>query len=232
MISATNLRESAGFRRQRPLVLEVRDELERLILEGEVPGGERLNEHSLAAQMGVSRAPVREAARSLERDGLVTTVAKKGVFVRKLSVEGALEIYDLRAMLAGMLCARVAKRRDPEVIASLRAHVARMSEAIGARNEDAYFAENLAFHDWIAEAADTKRTAGLYIALGKEARLFRHRILTGQQSLRISNAEHELIVTAIESGNVDAARDAGSMHHLNGKARLLDLQKRSSAETA
>ncbi|WP_158221897.1 GntR family transcriptional regulator [Actibacterium pelagium] len=232
MISTPKQHEFTGFKRRRPLVLEVRDELERMILEGEVPGGERLNEHTLAAQMGVSRAPVREAARSLERDGLVTTVAKKGVFVRKLSVKDALELYDLRAMLAGILCACVARRCGADAGAALRAQVESMSEAIEARDEESYFAQNLAFHDWIAEAADTKRTAALYIALGKEVRLFRHRVLTGQDSLRVSNLEHERIVTAIEMGDVEAAREAGSVHHLNGKARLLDLMGGSPEETA
>ncbi len=64
---------------------------------------------TLAEQLGVSRGPVREAARSLERRGLVTAVANQGVFVRKLSIDEALELYDLRAMIAGYLCARVAE---------------------------------------------------------------------------------------------------------------------------
>jgi DNA-binding GntR family transcriptional regulator len=231
MEDVTNICETARFKRPRPLVLEVRDELERMILAGEVPGGERLNEHSLAAQMGVSRAPVREAARSLERDGLVTTVAKRGVFVRKLSIEDALELYDLRAMLAGCLCARVAQTCDADIVAALRAQLMRMSDAIEDRDEEAYFTENLAFHNIIADAADTRRTAALYVALGKEVRLFRHRVLSGDEALRRSNTDHRSIVAAIERGDAEAARQAGSEHHLNGKARLLTLSDGNPVET-
>ncbi len=218
--------DSAGFKRQRPLVLEVRDELERMILGGEVAAGERLNEHRLAEQMGVSRAPVRDAARSLEREGLVTAVANQGVFVRKLSVEDAVELYDLRAMIAGHLCARAAEQGDPRAKASLRAQVTAMAHAIEADDEQAYFTENLAFHDQIAEAADSQRAAELYLALGKEVRLLRLRVLTGREALCLSNAEHDRLVAAIERSDVAAARHEGSQHHLNGKARLLELIKK------
>ncbi|MFT5364248.1 MAG: DNA-binding GntR family transcriptional regulator [Dinoroseobacter sp.] len=214
--------EHFGVRRQQPLVLEVRDELERIILCGEVPAGERLNEHSLAAQMGVSRGPVREAARSLERDGLVTTIANQGVFVRKLSIEDALELYDVRAVLAGHLCGRAAENASQATRDDLRARVTRMAEAIVVEDEATYFSENLAFHDRIAESAETRRAAAHYIALGKEVRLFRLLVLSGNTSLVASNAEHDRIVSAIERGDVGEAQKEGQAHHIKGKERLLD----------
>jgi len=209
------------LKRQKPLVLEVRDELERMILGGEVPAGERLNEQTLAALRGVSRAPVREAARSLEKDGLVTTVANKGVFVRKLTLEDALELYELRAMVFGYLCARVAATADDKALAELRASVSRMAESAARKDESAYFTENLAFHDKIATAANSNRVADLYLGLCKEVRLMRLRVLSGPLALEVSNQEHDAIVRAIESGDIKAASRAGSQHHLNGKQRLL-----------
>jgi len=214
--------ESRGVRRQRPLVLEVRDELERIILSGGIDAGERLNENALAEQMGVSRGPVREAARSLEREGLVTAIANQGVFVRKLSVEEALELYDLRAIIAGHLCAKVAQTADPGTKEALRASVAYMDDAIAAQNEDRYFRLNLAFHDMIAEASGAERARTLYGSLGKEVQLLRLRVLTGQASLKVSNAEHHRIVAAIEGGDMHAAHEEGARHHLNGKTRLLE----------
>ncbi len=230
MRDAANLSDSRGFKRQKPLVLEVRDELERMILEGEVPAGERLNEHSLAMQMGVSRAPVRDAARSLAADGLVTAVANEGVYVRKLSLEDALELYDLRAMLAGMLCARVAERAEESVRVHLRRQVVAMAQAIEDRDEEAYFTINNSFHSDVADAARMQRPAALYKSLGKEVRLFRFQVLTGTAALRISNEEHDRIVAAIEAGDAQAASQAGSQHHLNGKSRLLALSESAISE--
>jgi DNA-binding GntR family transcriptional regulator len=217
-----DIRDSLARRRQRPLVLEVRDELERMILHGEIPGGERLNEAVLAEQLGVSRGPVREAARSLEREGLVRTVANDGVYVRSLSVDEVLELYDLRAMIAGYLCGRTAKRADVEVGCELAGYVAQMDSAIAKGDEPQYFELNLAFHDRIAEAAGAERARTLYTALGKEVRLMRRRVLSGSASLKQSNAEHAAIAEAIATGDATRARALGAAHHENAKERLLE----------
>ncbi len=216
------IRNSFQKLRQRSLVKEVRDELERRILDGELPSGERLNENDLADQLGVSRGPVREAARALERAGLVRAVTNQGVYVRKLTIEEALVLYDLRAVIAGYLCARVAEAGDPAVLVTLRALVKQMHTAAGTRDEDSYFQLNLAFHDAVAAAAGAERAETLYDSLGKEVRLMRLRVLTGERKLALSNAEHTRIVDAIEQKDVEAARSEGAQHHLNGKARLLE----------
>jgi DNA-binding GntR family transcriptional regulator len=165
---------------------------------------------------------VREAARSLEREGLVRTVANDGVYVRSLSVDEVLELYDLRAMIAGYLCGRVAQRADADIAAELSGHVAQMDMAIGKGDERQYFELNLAFHDRIAEAAGAERARTLYTALGKEVRLMRRRVLSGAASLRTSNAEHGQIAEAIAAGEADRAHALGAAHHENAKERLLE----------
>jgi DNA-binding GntR family transcriptional regulator len=222
MEMSNNIRQSIQRLQQRSLVLEVRDELERMILLGEVAQGERLNEISLAEKLGVSRGPVREAARSLEREGLVVTVANQGVYVRKLSVEDALELYDLRAMIAGYLCAAAAETASSEAKADMRTFVLQMDDAIKTGDEQAYFTLNLDFHDCVAAASSSVRATALYGSLGKEVRLMRLRVLSGESALKRSNIEHDQIVTAIENGDVETARSAGAQHHLNGKKRLLE----------
>lgn len=222
METPLHIKDSFQKLRQRSLVVEVRDEIERMILEGELQTGERLNEIHLADRLGVSRGPVREAARALEREGLVKAVVNQGVYVRSLSVDEALELYDLRAMLAGHLCARVAEAGDPAAITALRGFVTQMQAAAEAGDEEAYFALNLAFHDRIAAASGAVRAAEFYGSLGKEVRLMRLRVLTGAPALALSNAEHDLIVEAMERGDADAARNHGAQHHANGKKRLLE----------
>lgn len=217
-----DIRESLARRRQRPLVLEVRDALEEMILMGEIAAGERLNEAALAEQLGVSRGPVREAARSLEREGLVEAVANEGVYVRRLSPRDGLELYDLRAMIAGYLCAAVAQAGDPEIALELLDFHAAMGRAMEAEAEAEYFDLNLAFHDRIAEAAGLPRARALYVSLGKEVRLLRLKVLTGPEALRQSYREHARIVEAIAVGDGEGARTAGAAHHASGKKRLLD----------
>jgi DNA-binding GntR family transcriptional regulator len=219
-----------NFERRRPLVLEVRDELERIILDGELAGGERLDETTLAELMGVSRGPVREAARSLEREGLVTAIANRGVFVRKLSLAETLELYDLRAMMAGYLCAELARVASRETLSRLHDFLDRMDEAIADRDESGYFSLNLEFHDFIAAVAERPRACALYTGLGKEVRLFRLRVLNGAAALELSNSEHRRIVAAIEARDAGRAEAEGSQHHLNGKRRLLETLAETGEE--
>src|SRR5512140_3605870 len=75
----------------------VQAELERMILSGDLAPGEKLTEMALAARLGVSRGPLREAFRMLDEAGLVRTEKNRGVFVRDLPVAAAVEIFDLRA---------------------------------------------------------------------------------------------------------------------------------------
>ena len=76
-----------------------------MILSGELQAGERLNEQALATRLGVSRGPIREATRALERAGLLTAIVNQGVFVRQLSRDEASEIYDVRGVVFGFACA-------------------------------------------------------------------------------------------------------------------------------
>jgi DNA-binding GntR family transcriptional regulator len=88
----------------------VQGELERLILSGELAPGAKLTEMALAARLGVSRGPLREAFRMLEEAGLVRTEKNRGVFVRDIPIDEAVEIFDLRAAMDELVGRRLADR--------------------------------------------------------------------------------------------------------------------------
>src|ERR1700722_16032171 len=108
-------------RRAETLSSLVAEELERMIIRGELQAGDRINESALAEMLSISRGPIREACRSLEKSNLVKVVTNRGVFVREMSVAQAAEIYDVRAHifgLAGRLAAsRVSLREIAELLA-------------------------------------------------------------------------------------------------------------------
>lgn len=99
MHADTPLSRPAGARAQ-PLASGVQGRIEALILSGALKPGECLNEVVLARQLGVSRGPVREAARALERTGLVTVIMNRGAFVRSMGIDEVMETYELNAVLA------------------------------------------------------------------------------------------------------------------------------------
>ena len=191
-----------------------------MILAGTLAAGERLNEQALATRLGVSRGPVREAVRGLERTGLVVAVRNQGSYVRQVSAEEALEIYDLRAAITGLACARLAEAGTPAQLAALRAVVKRMEAARKADEPAAYYAANLDFHAALLEFGGGPRARRLYAELGNELHLFRRRALVQPENMRESNAEHAAILRAIAAGNAPAARAAGEAHIAGGKRRF------------
>lgn len=206
--------------RTRSLASLVAQEIERMILSGALPAGERLNEQQLAAQLRVSRGPVREAVRGLERSGLVVAVRNQGSYVRTVSAQEALEIYDLRAAITGLACARLAESASPAQMAALRALVKRMDTARRADDPPSYYAANLEFHAALLGFGGGPRSQRLYEDLGNELHLFRRRALVQPENMRESNAEHAAILKAIAAGDAPAARAAGEAHIAGGKRRF------------
>src|SRR2546429_7483681 len=78
------------------LVGQVARILTQAIVQGRLPPGSKVVEAGIARELGVSRAPVREAARLLEKQGLLVASPRRGFFVRKLGIKNIDEIYDFR----------------------------------------------------------------------------------------------------------------------------------------
>jgi phosphonate utilization transcriptional regulator len=198
----------------------VRQELERMILAGELPAGTQLTEVALAVRLGVSRGPVREAFRALEEIGLVRIEKNRGVFVRRISVEEADQIYEVRAILDEWIGRRLAQIATPEQIRGLRAHVERMEKAAARHDVDAYYHLNLEFHDQLVAACGNPKLVATYRRLVNELSLFRHQTLARSGTMNVSTREHREIVERIGSGNAAAAGKALLEHVTASRERM------------
>jgi DNA-binding GntR family transcriptional regulator len=215
--------------REETLSSLVAEELERMIIKGELQAGDRINESALAQMFSISRGPIREACRSLEKSNLVRLVSNHGVFVREISVAQAAEIYDVRANLFGLAGRLAASRTSFQDIAELRAMVAEMEEA---RDIDTYYPMNVAFHARLVELSGNKRVADLYISLSKELHLFRRRGLVQDDSRVLSNQEHVRIIEALRDHSCDLSERTMADHILAGKDRLLKRVKEQGSEVS
>ena len=130
----------------------VQREIERMILAGDLAAGAQLREAEVAAMLGVSRGPVREAFRALEESGLVRLEKNRGVFVRQIGVEEADDIFELRAVLDEFAGRRAAQKTTSAQAAELQALVEVMESAVTRGDVDGYHDANLAFHDRIVAA--------------------------------------------------------------------------------
>ncbi|MGE0312523.1 MAG: GntR family transcriptional regulator [Lautropia sp.] len=205
----------------RTLATLVAERLERRVVDGTLAGGERLNEVALAAELGVSRGPVRESIRILERKGLVRVVANRGAFVCSVDVDDMLDLYRIRAAMTGLACELAAQRADDAMLDALRAQVRQMDAATDAGDLAGYYALNLAFHARLVECSGSARLRGFNDQLVAQAHLFRRGSLARIGDMQRSNAEHRGIVEAIGARDAAAARERGAAHVDAGRERFV-----------
>lgn len=205
--------------RSASLASAAQQEIERLILDGEIGPGSKLAETWLSERLGVSRGPIREAFRRLEEAGLVRQEKNRGVFVREIPLEEAREIYDLRAVMDELVGRRLAESITPEQMKAARLLADRMEAAARAGNADAYHLLNLQFHDTLVEFAGNRKMGDVYRKLVRELALFRRRNLRDQAILPHSAAEHRAILKAIASGDSEVAGRAMYDHAIESKER-------------
>ncbi|MGE5095431.1 MAG: GntR family transcriptional regulator [Betaproteobacteria bacterium] len=212
----------ARARPTKPLSSTVVEELKRLIQSGTLKPGERINEATLATQMGTSRGPIREAIRVLTGMGLVTPVANRGVFVRQVSVPEMIEIYDMRALIFGYACERATEFMTASRLKALQGLITQMEGAAKAGKGAQYYEINLRFHRTVLEYSNNKRAAEAYEGCVKELHLFRRPAFAYAAKMARSNQEHRAIVEAMAAGKGAEARKIGEKHVLQGRARLLE----------
>lgn len=92
----------AGRKVLRTLPEQIAEDLGAQIASGQLPGGGRLREVEIAAQYGVSRAPVREAIRILARRGFADFTPRRGAFAREFTLEMVADLFDITGVLIGL----------------------------------------------------------------------------------------------------------------------------------
>ena len=198
----------------------VQQEIERRILQGELAPGAKLIEAELAAGLGVSRGPVREALRALAETGLVRLEKNRGVFVREISVAEADEIYELRATLDQMAGRKLARTIRPEQLEELHAVVKRMQDAAIRDDREGYHLANLRFHDALVEFAGNAKLLQMYRRLVNELSLFRRHTLAEPRRLRKSTQEHQKILALIAAGDAEGAAARLHEHAMASRERM------------
>jgi DNA-binding GntR family transcriptional regulator len=193
------------------------EKLEGMILDGALKPGDHIRENMLAETWGVSRAPIREACRILQRAGLVEIVTNKGAFVRQVSLQHVLHLFDIRGAL-WRLAAREATlnmtRRHSDHLEDL----IRQIDAVVSQNDDrAFLILNTEFHDAILRLTHNEPLLQLQRDLFQQARLFRRRALLAQSHLAERNEDHRRILSAMRAGDAEEAGRISEEHVLKSK---------------
>ncbi|WP_307813616.1 GntR family transcriptional regulator [Streptomyces sp. N35] len=179
------------------------DALLRRILDAELKSGARLVERHLAAELAVSRIPLREALRRLEADGLVVLVPHRGALVSPFTPADVRDLFDVRESLESLAARLAAERADSDGLARLAGRIATGRTAIAAQDRGSIATANAGFHTDIVELADNPLLSNMMRLL--EARTYWLFRLTAQRDPAQQCAEHEEMYEAIAAGDGDRA---------------------------
>ena len=175
------------------------------ILANRLQAGAELQESALAAQLGVSRAPVREAIGRLATEGRVLVRPRRGAVVRELSKEDFLEAYQVREALEAMAARLATYRLAGEELARLEQLTSTMETHAERDEVDEFFEANAAFHAALVDASGNRRLRELYAQLVGQMNRYRRRSLALRGNLHQSVAEHRAILAALTERDPDRA---------------------------
>jgi DNA-binding GntR family transcriptional regulator len=191
------------------------------IINGRFEQGSRLRERDLAADMGVSRIPLREAFPQLESDGFIVSLPRRGVRVTTLTLEDLDQLFEARLGMevyaTGLAAKRVAEGASVE---DLKNAMEAAERAYGTADADVIVDANANVHDEIVRlAANSLLWKMMQSISGRYRWIFR---LTFTPQVGASGEEHGGIYAAIRAGNVDAATVAARAHIVDGRESTLE----------
>ena len=196
----------------KPLREMVYEELKMQILTGEIVPGTRMMEVELAGEMGVSRTPVREAIRKLEKEGLVTIEPRRGAYASRISTQDMIEILEVRQDLEGLAAYFAASRMSPENLEQLREISANYNKAVEEGNMSDLIHYDTGFHRLIVDSCRNKILVNMVEQLQELVLRFRYIYYDNFKRAEKMPAEHQEILDAIASGDADRARNAADLH--------------------
>jgi DNA-binding GntR family transcriptional regulator len=204
-----------------PLRSLVRDELRRLVITGDLAPGTRLVEEALAARLGVSRNPVREALQHLATEGFVEIVPRRGAFVAEITPRQAEDLFDVRSALEPLAARLAARRADDGDVQALREVLDAARRATDEREFDVLAACNTEFHQLVVQLSGNDYLALLVAPMARRVQwVFRTSAPTRAPH---SWTEHEELLRAIADGDEEYAEAVARAHVAAARASYRDI---------
>jgi DNA-binding GntR family transcriptional regulator len=180
------------------LVNRAYQELKRIILEHQIPQGGKLNEIELAAALGISRTPVREAINRLGKEGLVEIFPQRGAFVIQYSEKDIYDLFLIRENLEGLAAYLAAERVTEQDLARLESCICGFREPYSKRDVQRYAREDFKFHQTIVLLSDARRLINLIAGLHDHIRIFRLTPIGLSSRMKTSLVEHQKLLEALK----------------------------------
>lgn len=189
------------------------DALRHRIVSGELPEGLQLRQDALAAELGVSRIPVREALLQLEGEGLVRIVPRKGAVVSELSIDEIAELFELRGLLEPLLLRKSAPRLTGDDFEQLERILSEYGKELRTNHPARWGELNTRLHDVLMSRAGQPRTHAIVQSLLQQTdRYTRLQLSLSPQSCRRAEKEHGEVVRLCRKGDVRGAASLLKRH--------------------
>jgi DNA-binding GntR family transcriptional regulator len=204
----------------------VYEELKRQIMVGEIAPGTRMMEVELAEEMGVSRTPVREAIRKLEKEGLVTIEPRRGAYASDISAKDMVDILEVRQDLEGMAAGIAAQKITDEGRIELENIARKYKDSVDREDIEEIIKNDEAFHKYIVSLSGNKTLIKMVSQVQELALRFRYIYYEDFSRFKNQPSEHQAIVDAIAGGDVAGARKYAEEH----LAGLKDFVRREGSK--
>jgi len=200
----------------------VHDRLREAILRGEFDPTVPISQVQLAATLGVSRTPLREALRMLQREGLIDSEPNRRVRVAELSMTDLEQLYASRVLVEALAARLTVPRYSREDLAELKASLVEMKELLGGRDLDAWEAAHRRYHELLRKYAGD-RIERLARDLSDHTERYRRVYMAEPRAWSAAAVEHAAIVEACESGGGPAASTQLARHLARTALTLIAL---------
>ncbi|RYF15490.1 MAG: GntR family transcriptional regulator [Comamonadaceae bacterium] len=186
------------------------------IVAGELKLGQQVSEAQLAQRLGISKTPVREALVRLKMEGLVDIQPQRGTFVFRLTPEQVGQLCRYRAMIETAALREAAAGDREELLQRLRGHVTEMARAEVAGDRTRLSRLDMNFHFEVIAACPNPYLRAAY-------ELIRYQLIALRHRSPISNMvdSHQVLVDALQRGDVEAACGMLREHVLENEARYI-----------
>jgi DNA-binding GntR family transcriptional regulator len=197
------------------------DAIRSAILSGKLPAGQPLVERDLAAMLGVSKTPIREALKVLSRSGLVTTVSFRGAAVREVDRELIDSIYEVRLLVEPVAIQHSIKRHDDESLQMAAATLHHARAAAEADNFVELSACNRLFHKQLYSRCQNQLMISILDQVQDLVALISTHFWRRRATWSHEAAEHEDVLHAVEIGDEDRAYELVRRHVASSLERIL-----------
>ncbi|SCH71547.1 MULTISPECIES: GntR family transcriptional regulator [unclassified Romboutsia] len=196
----------------RPLREVVYESLRKTLIECNIPLGERFVEKEYSERLNISRTPVREALKQLEKEGLVEYVHRAGVVVNRITKDDVIEIYKIRQSLELLIVTNAMENITQSEIDEINALLDHTENINNEGNIEEVINLFGKFNSLIYKASKMKRLPGIISNLNSYLQRFRN--ISIEDDLRREKAlsEHRLILNSIISKNKDLAESVITKH--------------------